>query len=90
MRVVVDMDKKYVMYNKLSKNTVAGPRLASWTIEFCCVKPTTVVSTRLNKGSDNQIKMVVPQKMSNLLYEGDVSAALFCSSTWSISADFDV
>ena len=67
MRLVVAMLKKYVKYNKLSIKVVAGPSDASCTVAVAAghVHPTTVVSTKLNNGSDNQMRIVVPQKMSN-------------------------
>lgn len=49
---------------------VAGPSEASCTTALGCVKPTTVVSTKLNNGSDNQMSIVVDEKTNSVRYEG--------------------
>eukprot|EP00977_Amphora_coffeiformis_P005987 scaffold1276_cov162-Amphora_coffeaeformis.AAC.7 len=70
---VVAIDKKYVRYNKLSNRVVAGPNEANCvTAAPPCVNPTTVVSTKLSRGSDNQINTVVLIKINNSRYVGAV------------------
>ena len=50
---------------------MAGPRLASCTTACSrCVHATTVVSTRLSKGSESQMRMVVPINRASFPYDG--------------------